>query len=345
MKTSLFFICIFLLSACSSVYQFTIEVQEPAEVTLPPHIVDISVVNNAAPQPGDKGITRIYKGNKVEYLPLNLDSVANIAAISLANQLQESAFFNRIWVSAATLRTDNNWMGSEPIPTSFKTELFETHGFSGLVSIDRLLFKLDQELRNSLYTHLQVSSIATCTVQIYDRETPLTTFSVSDSLTLTVPFMGDTLEALRYIPQSVIEDMAYSIGEKLSRRIIPSWTEQERTLYAGSRARMAEALSFARNNNWNRAVSLWIDEYNRASRPEAKAKMASNLAVAYEMLDQFSTALQWATAAQTHLQEAAPSPSSPPTPAQTRIAAYINDLNKRIRDNYLLDLQLGGAGE
>ncbi|MDR2804888.1 MAG: DUF6340 family protein [Dysgonamonadaceae bacterium] len=338
MKNGLFFICIFLLASCSSLYRFTIEVQQPAPITLPPDVVDIAIVNNSAPQPGDKGVTRIYKGAAISDYPLNLDSAANITTASLAAHLQESSFFNRVLVSPASIRTDENWMGSEPLPDAFKNETFAVHGFDGIVSIDRLLFKLDQEVSNNYYLNIHLNSIATCTIYVRDRETPLTSFSISDSLAFSTAIWGDTVDIVKYFPESVIGDLAYSIGKQLSERIIPSWIEKERFLYSGSQARMTEALSFARKSRWKQAEALWTNEYARASQPDGKGKLAANLAVASEMQDQFAAALQWATVAQIHFREA----GLPDTSKENiRIEFYVNDLQKRIRDDSLLDLQWG----
>jgi hypothetical protein len=333
MRNVALLLALLLLSSCAGLYRFAIEVQEPAPITLPPHVVDLGIVNHAAPQPGDQGITRTYRGKRIEQPPLALDSVAALTTLSLAASLQESAFFHRLWVSPASLRTDNNWMSVEPLPVAVRTELFGTRRFNALLTLDRLLFKLDQEIRNNLYTHLSLSAIATCTLYLDDRETPLTTFSFSDSLSLSLPIAGDTLDLLKYLPESVIEDFAHTIGEQLSRRIIPTWTEQERRLYAGSNARMSEALSFARKGNWRRAATLWTHLYEHATSASAKAKVAANLAVACEMQDRFPDALQWAATAQAHFRET----SAAATPVDT----YIDELQKRIRNNHLLDLQWG----
>jgi hypothetical protein len=319
-----------LLTSCASLYHFTIEVQEPAPITLPPRITNIGVLNNTVPQPGDKGITQTYQGTKIDHHPLNLDSIANITALSLSAHLQESAFFNHVWVFPTSIRTDNNWMGSQPLPQPLKTELFQTQHLNAIITIDRLLFKLDQEIRNNLYMKLTLHTIATSTLYIDERDTPLTSFSLADSITLSLPVLGDTTDILKHIPEALIADLAYTTGQQLSRHIIPTWTEKERILYTDPSARMSEALRFARSNNWSRAATLWTNQYTRATQPKAKAKIAANLAVAYEMQDQFPAALQWATTAQSHFQ-------TPTTP----IDDYLRELQKRLRDNDLLDLQWG----
>ncbi|MDR0542444.1 MAG: DUF6340 family protein [Dysgonamonadaceae bacterium] len=338
MKNSILFTYIILLTSCSGLYRFTIEVQEPAQVTLPPDIVDVLVVNNSAPQPGNMGVNRMYMGTEIRGMELNLDSVASLAAAALAAGLKESRFFDRILFSSVSMRNDKRWMEREPLTETFRAETFGKQGVDGIVSIDRLMIKFDQEVRNNFYMNLVIQSITTCTVYIYDRETPLTTFSVTDSLLYSSPVLGDTVDIFKNFPEYIIEDLACTVGERLSRRIVPSWIEKERFLYAGSQSRMAEALSFARRGKWNHASNLWQNEYVQASSSKSKGKTAANLAAAYEMLDQLDAALQWATAAQNHFGEAGLPDASA---EKIRINAYVNDLHKRIRDNSLLDIQWG----
>jgi hypothetical protein len=342
MKKSIFLICIILLTSCSSLYRFTIEVQEPAPLTLPPDILQVLIVNNSTPQPSETAINRIFRGKEIDGMTLNLDSVAGVVTVSLASELRESRFFDRVMVSPASLRNDNNWMSNEALTETFKTEAFETHGFDGIISIDRVLIRLNQEVRNDFYTHLRISGTTACSIYLHDRKSPLTAFSISDSLSISLPTMGDTADIFKYLPEALIHDLAGSSGRKLSQYIIPSWNETERCLYSAPKARLYEALRFAQKGNWIKAYSLWQNEYSHISQPETKARIAANLAVACEMQDQFAAALEWATAAQNHFEKAGKPDASPEI---IRIQAYINQLQKRMRDNDLLDMQWGSPDD
>ena len=339
MKNSILFICILLLMSCSSFYRFTIEVQEPALVTLPPNVVNILVVNNSVPQPGDVGVNRTFRGIPVAGIDLNLDSMASIATVSLASHLQQSRFFDRVLTSPASLRNDSDWMDTKVLSDSFKIDAFETHGFDGIISIDRFFVLFNQKVPNSFYyTDFKIYGSAICSIHIYGRTIPLAKFVVSDSLSYDALIEGDMVEIFKKCPESFIEYFASTIGEQISRQIIPGWHEKERYLYAGSQSRTYEAFRFALKSNWSHAISLWKNEYEQALQPQRKGKLASNLAVAYEMLDQLDTAQHWATVAQNHFQETGQPAASV---ENTRIDAYITDLQKRIIDNYLLDLQWG----
>ena len=343
MKNSILFFCVLLLMSCSGIYRFTIEVQEPAPVTLPPHVVNVLVVNNSAPQPGNAGVNRTFQGIPVEGMQLNLDSTANIATISLASHLQKSRFFDRVLTSPVSLRNDSNWMETEALPDSFKIEAFETHGFDGIISIDRFLVQFDQHVTNAFhYANFRIYGSAICGIHIYGRTSPPAKFMVSDSLLYDALIEGDRVEIFKKFPESFIEYFASTIGERLGQQIIPGWYEKERYLYAGSQSRMYEALRFAQKSNWIHAIRLWENEYERAVQPQAKGRLTFNLAVAYEMLYQCGTALHWATIAKNHFRET----GQPPASAENaRIDAYITDLQKRIRDNYLLDLQWGVSND
>ena len=338
MKKSILLIYILLLASCSSLYRFTIEVQEPAPVTLPPDIANILVVNNSVPQPSDAGIYRMYRGKPVEGIALNLDSMASVATLSLASQLQKSRFFGQVLTSPVSLRSDDEWMSKKPLPDSFKTETFDVQGFDGIISIDRLLFLFEQKMVNDYYSSFRLTGSIACSIYIYSRNNPLSSFTISDSLSYSTPVLGDSIEVFKKLPESIIEYLFSGMGEHLSRMIIPGWSEKSRYLYAGSQARMQEALRFAQKNKWSHAINLWNDEYELAFQPNDKGRLASNLAVAYEMLDQFNTALQWANSAKNYFRETGKTDTSP---ENARIDAYIIDLQKRIKDNYLLDIQWG----
>jgi hypothetical protein len=144
--------------------------------------------------------------------------------------------------------------------------------------------------------------------------------------------MEDTLASFKELPEYLLDDLAYHVGEKITGILIPSWKERQRFLFSGTQARMQEALSFARNGKWNRSETLWMNEYAVKSKPLDKGKLAYNIAVANEMQDRLDSALQWAIVAREHLKA-----GSAGTTAE--IDQYIQELQERLQDNRLLDLQ------
>jgi hypothetical protein len=339
--TGFFFILIIFLSSCTSIHQLSIEVQEPASITFPADVANLLVVNNAAKQPGRSGITRTYNGTIVEDPALNLDSVSWITTASLLSHIRGTHFFKEVSYYKETLRKDDNWLTAEPLSKKFRESIFETH--DGIISIDRILMTLDEQvLANDIKQSVEVKLEAklTCSIYLYNRENPLTAFTVSDTLVFSSVFFDskDSMSVVKELPEYLIDELAYNTGEKLASYFTPSWTLKDRTIYSGSNARMQEALSFGRTGKWNRAEAVWMNEYAQKFKPADQGKLANNIAVANEMQDKLDIALQWAISAQTHFKASSPNAT---TSELLEINAYVNDLQKRIQDNALLDLQWG----
>lgn len=336
MKNSLLLILLVFSTSCSSLYRFTIEIQEPAPVTLPVDITHLLVVNNSLPQPGDVGITRKFKGIEIQGMELLLDSAAWISTAALSSRLQESRFFDRVYCSLQPVRSHGNWMYAEPLPESLRRECFKNRDFDAIISIDRIFLELKEEVNENYFIDIQAEATATCSIYLYNRESPLTTFPVSDSLFYKTIGIEDTLAVFKELPEYLLEELVYNIGEKITHILIPSWTERQRFLFSGAQARMQEALSFARSGKWNRAETLWMNEYAAKSKPLDKGKLAYNIAVAHEMQDRLDSALQWASVAKEHLK-------TDKSGTTVEIDNYIRDLQQRLQDNPLLDLQWGAV--
>jgi hypothetical protein len=348
-----------------------IEVQEPAPVTFPADIANLLVVNNSVTQPPDMGINRTYKGLTIKGYELNLDSVAWIASASLTSHIRETQFFSDVSFYTEPVRGDNEWLAAAPLSKAFRKDIFEKWNFDGIISIDRILINLDEhvttneaeetffdrvlfgqevavesdtlkQLNLTKYKSIEAKAQAKliCSVYLYERDNPLTTFTVSDSLYLRDIFLEnrDVLVIFKELPEALIAELAYNIGEKLIYYLTPSWSLKERTIYTGYNSRMQEAFSFSRTGKWDKAEALWMDEYDKTSKLPDKGKRANNIAIANELQDKLETALRWAEIAKESFQESGLKATSDEL---VRINAYITDLQKRIQDDRLLNIQWG----
>jgi hypothetical protein len=346
--TSVYWIGLISLSSCLSVQRFTIEVQEPAQVTFPADIRNILIVDNSAKQPSAMGITRVYNGVQVEGFELKTDSIAWIAAFSAAKNIRASRFFDQVLFYKIPLREDSDWLATVPLDKTLRDDIFQTYNLDGIISIDRMLTQLEGSVRNNMpelpapfahFVEAQSNATLACSIYLYNSENPLTTVTLSDSLSFQETFfVQDNAFFLKEIPESLLNELAYRLGEKLARYMFPSWVQKERIVYTGYDSRMQEALSFMRNKKWNKAEAIWLNAYNSNSQPLSKGKQANNIAVANEMQDQLDLALRWALTAEELFSESRRSPDSN---ERTWINAYIADLRKRIQDNQLLNIQWG----
>jgi hypothetical protein len=344
------FLLLLICSSCSSVYRFSVDVQEPAAVTLPLSAQKVLILNNSVSQPEEYGIERTRDGKQAKAIyPLSLDSMVWSATDEIAGVLDESNFFNTVAVYQLPLRSDSDWLSKTVLSPEIQSDFYDTENFDALLVIDRLWFTLKEDVKKlvqgsenfdqtTALVNLRADGILSCSMYCYGKEKPLTTFAVSDSLIARSIDTNDVNAIFKEIPEYVLHELSRNLGFQVAKRFTPTWKTEDRTLFISYNARMQEATSYAVNRQWERAESLWIAELGKKTKPADKAKIAFNLAVAHEMQDKFEQALEWAQKAKEYLKSANSNNNSN---AIALTVQYISTLEQRIQNNRLLDLQWG----
>ena len=338
-------------SSCSSIHKFSVDVQEPALVTLPVSAQNVLILNNTVIQPKDYGIERTLDGQPIptDY-PLSLDSMVWSAMDEIAGVLDESHFFNTLATYRKPLRSDSDaeWLSIVKLSPDVQSDFYATENYDALLVINRLLFSVKENVKkipSSIFSsdpiasvELRADGILTCSMYSYRKERALTTFTISDSLLANSMVICDSTVLFKEIPELVLDELSHKIGNQAANHFIPTWKTSERILFTGRNARMQEATGYAADHQWAKAEAIWITESEKKTKPADKAKIAFNLAVADEMQDKFESAAAWAQKAKEYFENANLNNNSKEI---TLIDQYITDLEKRIQDNRLLDLQWG----
>jgi len=342
------FLLLLTCASCSSIYRFTVDIQEPAPVTLPVSAQNVLILNNTVTQPEDFKIERTVDGQPVsQNYRLSLDSMVWHTADEIAGVLNDSHFFKTVAVYQDSLRTDTEWFSIPELSPDDQSDFYNMENFDALFVIDRLLFSVKESTKLiktafssglTAFFDLQTEGIITCSMYVYGKEKPLTTFTVSDSLNVKTTIYTDSTELFKEIPESVLQELSRELGYRAAMRFIPTWQTVERTIFKGYSARMQEATGYAANRQWENAESLWTTELGKKTKPVDKAKIAFNLAVTNEMQDKLDAALEWVQKAKEQLKNVDQSNNSQEIELTDK---YISVLEQRIQNNSLLDLQWG----
>ena len=343
------FLLLIIFSSCSSTYHFSVEVQEPAAITLPVSAQNVLILNNTLTQPIEYGIERKLDGKSISSdYPLSLDSAAWSAIDEISYILGKSDFFNTVAVYNQSLRKDNEWLSILQLSTEQKNELFDIGNYNALLVIDRLLISLNQNVTKikldvfnsflSAFVDLRAYGILTCSMYTPENEKQLIRFVVSDSLFAKSTIYTDSTEIFKDIPNYILHELSYNLGSKVANCFIPSWKSVDRFLFISQNPRMREAVSYAANYKWVNAESIWKAQLDKNNKPVENAKIAYNLAVANEMQDKFETALEWILKAKEYMKNVNIDNNSQET---ERIDKYTTELGQRVQNNRLLDLQFG----
>jgi len=345
------FLLLLTCSSCSSIYRFSIDIQEPAAITLPVSAQNVLILNNTITQPENYGIERTFDGKSIRAdYPLSLDSMVWSVVDAITAVLNESNFFNTIAIYKAPLRSDSDteWLSITEISSETQSDFYDTENYDALFVIDRLLLSVNENVKTiqtgslssepSAFVDMRADGIITCSMYVYGKEQPLITFNVSDSLFTKSVVDNDSILLFKEIPEYMLDELSHRIGNQAATHFIPTWETAERILFASYNSRMQEAAGYAVNHQWAKAEPIWTAELGKKTKPLDRAKIAFNLAVANEMQDKFEPALEWVQKAKEYLTKTNSSNNSKEI---ALIDEYISELERRIQNNHLLDLQWG----
>ena len=344
-------VLLFLLTSCSSVSLFTLEVQKPALITLPLTSRDVVVLNNAVSQPSDQNVIRKYKQQLVENDPIEFDTTSWVAVYTIADILSESDFFDNVEVYTKPIRDDNEFLAQVNLSEEVLSDFFTDLDYDMIVSVDRLVFSIeetanpiagdsDERKIKQVMLHMTTHAVISCGVYLKGRTSPLTTFNVRDSLKYSSFLDATPVEIFKSLPESFLEILSVFMAEVAANKLIPSWESADRLLFTSTASRMKEAFNYANTSNWDRSIEIWESLLKEKTKPLDKARLASNLAVGYEVKEKLDESLQWAQQSQAYFKEAGKSASKE---EQDWIESYIPQLENRFQDNKLLDIQWGAA--
>jgi hypothetical protein len=331
-----FLLFLTLLSSCSTVEIVRIDVEKPAQVTLPAYIQNIVVVNNAVIQPDSMG--QIIKRNaSVASGKMPCDSLNIILTQALAQFMDDEKFYNQVVAYDEPLRKDNLF-GFEMIIESDKIrQISEETGADAVISLDKFIIISTLEYSVAFVAELTLDVQAK--FRIYDGDGRGIGLPVvfRDTLCWNAWDYGDMMSAGEAARQAAIH-----VADKMVSMFIPFWQPQNRWFYTDSGREMREAAQKAMANKWKDAALLWGSLYDREEKPLKKAKIASNIALANEMLDDVENALIWADISYNLYEEYG---NETPQEDFFRIVAFRAELKNRVSDFKKLDLQKGVSGQ
>jgi hypothetical protein len=330
-----------LLTACSSVRYMRIEAYTPADIIYPENVHKVVVVNNALPQPSDRGyeynLLGVSQTEKVE-----TDSALFNACRALGVAIAKADYFDDVLLFEERTRKDSAFYHDLRLTQEEVEAICEETGAGAVISFDRLLFDVKKNIwafpegYASGEILIVIEGVARC--YLPGRNTPVATIQASDSIAFVEEarqieeifgMLPSTLDALRMAGEH--------IGNKIYPAFVPNWKEELRWYFTGFGTRWKEATAYAAGEKWEQAAERWLLIHNRATRWDSKAKSASNLALACEIAGNLEKALEWAKAAHALFDENVGDNDS-----QTQIQElYIKSLEKRIMDDKKLNLQFG----
>ncbi|MDR3061635.1 MAG: DUF6340 family protein, partial [Dysgonamonadaceae bacterium] len=245
--------------SCQSSYIVSIETQKPPVFIIPEKVNGLLVVNNAVPQPEDRIIDlKINKNDTDLGQKIKTDSINWYAAEIVAQTFSDANFCEKISIYEDALRNDDGWLSIIPFTEEECNSLYEESGCNAIISIDRLLFDIQQAVVTSMenyfldpvhsFLYLKCRTVLSSSIYLKDKKVPLTSFTLRDSLVFNFTMGSDSIEMFRDVPDYTVNVLTEAISQKLAYLFIPKWETSDRLIYTSTmNARMYEANKYFNN--------------------------------------------------------------------------------------------------
>lgn len=306
--SSLLLFSAMLLVGCQSVEQLSIDYMSPAEISFPPVLKRVAVVNNMPDIPDNQLIVKEpeKKKNETEVVRQTkyFNGDAKITTESLATAIAEQNYFDEVVICDSALRANDLTPRESTLSKSEVEQLTSSLNVDFLIALEniqiRSIRKVDFIPDWSVYEGtLDVKVYPTVRVYLPQRSGPMVTVNSSDSI------FWDTIDrSMAYVNTHLIDDKSMLkeasefAGTVPVKRLLPYWSTGYRYLFTGGSVNMRDAAIFVREENWDDAIKLWKEVYDTKKKGKQKMYAAYNLALGHEMKDSIDMAEEWALKAQ-----------------------------------------------
>lgn len=275
MKNKYLVILLFFLTSCITTTNYIpIDILNPAMVSIPDSITSIVIVNNAA----------VHIEDGVDAKDMNevlTDSMKSIIPTSLCKFMTEEGFYSKVVVHPEVIDNQN----ADPLSRQTIIDICRQQNANALISLDIIYFE-DEKVNNNrmLYGRMIVAA------KLYSQSGDL----IRDSIVSEQMLYKDLeYKRAKNFVEPLVSELSVLSADKLTSFLIPSWTQQERWLYYDSSSQMKVARKHVDENDWDSAIIIWIQMFDEEENISKKIRLASNIAVANEFLDNVEDAYEW----------------------------------------------------
>lgn len=300
------------LLSCASTMILQVEEEQPAAFTLPVKAQNVIIVNNALAQPVGYGLNA-PSGKYPEDDSIYVKTLKNASwqlITETFNKLKTSEFFSDVSFYKKPLREDDEWLSVAPLKKEVREDFLVDEHFDLLISIDRLLF--NSVVRSNNAESGSMKTLLTFSAYVYDRDEPvINQLTITDSVIAYYNKYQDNYDPSRKTCEHLVSEMirhsTSRLSEKLCYLFAPGWKSAKRIYFVKNLQDMEKTAGYINNGTWVEAKTAWINAFEIAKKDAGKAKLATNIALAYEMTGDLGSAEAWAKKAETFFQKASPS--------------------------------------
>lgn len=294
-------------------WHFTIDEYQDAARKELRGVRSVLVVNNALVQPNDFGHSTVLDGDHKSGISIPLNKALLYSLFSLTQTLDESGDFDAVELLDVSQNTSTNYYARQSLSASQVQNLIQTYEVDALLVLNQLVlydvleaFQTDE---GGQYAYMQAFAQSHWSIYFADATRRSQTLSYADTLLWESKVEYTRTQALNQLPnrEDALLYLASTLGEGLGKSFVHSWVAVSRYLYDIDDTHIKAGLQSFRYQRWEEAIYHWQQVANEEAKNErlkvkgkdnkTAAVAAANIAIAYELLGDYSLACDYANEA------------------------------------------------
>lgn len=308
---SLAFACMFALffGSCQSLEQIPIEYVQSAEITFPPELRKVAIVNNCSTPPDSALILATAAPGSIHQLmhmkgaSAYANGDARITAESLAEEIANQNYFETVVICDSALRANDRIPRESTLTQEEVRTLASKLGVDFIIAVEGVRFITGRSVYypddyGTYDVVIDLKAFPTIKTYLPTLKRPMNTLTVTDSIYWEEVGTKEQINARMISEEQLLKEAAQFAGTIPVKYLIPYWKKDARFIYTNGSIQMRDASVYVREGSWDDAYKLWLEAFNSTKKKKKKMRAATNIAVYYEIKDSIAKAVEWATIAQ-----------------------------------------------
>ena len=298
-----------LSSSAQQQWYFSVDERYPAERKQLQNKQRILLVNNALTQPDDFGHTTIIDGESRGNIEVDLSRSVLYCLFATTQTMELTGEFNAVELMDISQNHSTNYYSRKQLTSSQAERLCADYQADALLVLNQLvLYDVLESFpteEDTYYAYLQAYAQSHWTIH-FAGQTREATFSQADTLLWESRLHYTRAQSLSDLPsrQEALLYLARELGNRIGSSFAPSWQTDRRYIYEMDE--LEAGLNAFRYQRWKEAIGSWKLamgqggerlEVKDKNNKKAAACAAANIAIAYEMLGDYSSACAYANEA------------------------------------------------
>ncbi len=317
MKRNLFIttLLLFATTLIAQQYYFVIDERYPATKPLLHNAQTVLLVNNTVAQPADFGHTNAEDGEQKATTAISLDNAALHCLFAMTNEMQNSEAYERVELMDISQNKSQEFYTRHLLTNAAAEQLCQDYQVDALIILNQLVLYDIQESfpvdEGQYYAYLQAYAQAHWTIH-HAGATQDPSFTTADTLFWESDCFYTRDRVLESLPdrQEALLYLAQQVGINTATCLTPQWQTETHYLYDDKNTNIQQGIQAFQYKHWQEAINTWQevlpDTENDTENPKTKqnkkekdiqAMAAANIAVAYEMMADYTNAIAYTNTA------------------------------------------------